>query len=239
MYAKLFAPLLADCGDTVHVIGQLWEKSSDRGEDSCHGRLIVHRVPYEDGASVLPRHPHPALGRNIERILFASEYPPQCFAWQAALLAERLVEEAGIDVIEAQEYEAPLYFFQLRRALGLGPLRRPPCLVHLHSPTELIARHNGWDHSLPNILSAKRFEDYSIAAADALLCPSRYLARQAEEHYGLAKGEITVIPYPLGDSRVLPAPPGNVEPRDGLLHGPARTAQGGPRMDRGCDTCCS
>lgn len=228
MYAKLLARLLADRGDTVHVIGQLWEKSADRGEGSCHGRLIVHRVPYEDGASVLPRHPHPALDRNLERSLFASEYPPQCFAWQAALLAERLVEDEGIDLIESQEYEAPLYFIQLRRALGLGPSRRPPCLVHLHSPTEFIARHNGWDQSLPGILAAKRFEDYSIASADALLCPSRYLARQAEAHYGLAKGAVTVIPYPMGDGRVVPRGDatwaggtvcytGRLEPRKGVL----------------------
>ena len=42
-------------------------------------------------------------------------------------------------------------------------------------------------------------EDYTIAAADALLCPSRYLARQVEEHYIFIKGGIGVIPYPLGD----------------------------------------
>jgi hypothetical protein len=32
--------------------------------------------------------------------------------------------EKRIDVIEAREYEVWLYFFQLGRALGLGPARR-------------------------------------------------------------------------------------------------------------------
>jgi len=224
----LFARLLADRGDTVHVIGQLWEKSAERTEHECSGRLIIHRVPFENGASLFPRQPHPALTLDVEKSLFASEYPPQCFAWRAAMLAERLVEEEGIDLIEAQEYEAPLYYLQLRRALGLGPVRRPPCVVHLHSPTEFIARHNDWDHSLPGVMTARRLEEYSIAAADALLCPSRYLARQAEAHYGLAAGAVTVIPYPIGDSRAVLRRgetwargticfSGRLEPRKGVL----------------------
>ena len=124
--------------------------------------------------------------------LFQSSFPPQCFSWQASLLAESLVEREGIDIIEAQEFYAPLYYFQLRRALGLGPKRRPPCIVHLHSPTEFIARYSEYDIGDPFLLTSKRLEDYSIAAADALLCPSQYLARQAEAHYGLAAGKIRV-----------------------------------------------
>src|SRR5207244_5683092 len=99
--------------------------------------------------------------------------------------------------------EAPLYYFQLRRALGLGPKRCPPIILHLHSPTEFIALHNDWDIGLPPVLTAKRLEDYSIAAADALLCPSRYLARQVEAHYGLEKESIQVIPLPCGDSPII------------------------------------
>src|SRR4029077_11009247 len=41
-------------------------------------------------------------------------------------------------------------------------------------------------------------ETYSILAADALLCPSRFFARQAEIHYGLAEGSVETLPYPLG-----------------------------------------
>jgi GT2 family glycosyltransferase len=53
------------------------------------------------------------------------------------------------------------------------------------------------------VLTAIRLEDYSISAADALLCPSRYLARQAETHYGLAEGTIKLVAYPMGESRKL------------------------------------
>jgi glycogen synthase len=116
----------------------------------------------------------------------------------AGCLTERLVEQEGIDVTEAQDYEAPLYYFLLRRALGLGPKRHPPCLIHLHSPTEFIVRYNDWHMAQPAFLLAKQMEDYSISAADALLCPSRFLARQAENHYELRQNSVKVIPYPLG-----------------------------------------
>lgn len=202
-YAHNLSELLAEAGETVHVIGQMWERAEAEVEERRHGRLIIHRAPFEDWASLLPRHPHPALNREEEKSLFKSPFPAQCFSWKASLIAEELVEKEGIDIIEAPDYEAPLYYFQLRRALGRGPERKPPCLVHLHSPTEFIARHNDWDMSLPGAQTAKRLEDYSIAAADALLCPSRYLARQAEAHYGLAGRTVQVIPYPLGESRLI------------------------------------
>ncbi|MBI2998699.1 MAG: glycosyltransferase [Deltaproteobacteria bacterium] len=98
---------------------------------------------------------------------------------------------------------APLYYLQLRRALGLGPKRHPPCITHLHTPTEFVVWYNDWDIGLPHFLTAKRLEDYSIAAADALLCPSRYLAREMEARHGFANGTVEVIPYPIGDTPLV------------------------------------
>jgi glycosyltransferase involved in cell wall biosynthesis len=201
-YTFHLSRLLAEAGETVHVIGQIWEGADVKVEQKCQGRLIIHRVPFENWTSLLPRQPHPELSGE-EKSLFASSFSPQCYSWKASLLAEQLVEKEGIDVIEAHDYEAPLYYFQIRRALGKGPRRQPPCFVHLHSPTEFIARHNDWDLSLPAVVMAKRLEDYSILAADALLCPSRYLARQAESHYGLRQGSIQVIPLPIGNTGSL------------------------------------
>ncbi len=199
-YVLHISRLLAENGETVHIIGQLWKGAEKKVEEMCHGRLVVHRVPFEDWTSFPNKKLSPAIKSQETRALFESGFSPQCFSWQACLLAERLVEQEGIDIIEAQEYEAPLYYFQLRRALGFGTESRPPCFVHLHSPTEFIAQYNDWNIGLPSVQTAKRLEAYSIAAADALLCPSRYLARQVEDHYGLEKNMIQVIPYPLGDN---------------------------------------
>jgi len=227
-YAQILARLLAEAGEQVHVIAQAWEGAEAPVETACEGRLVVHRLPFEDPRAAPRRLPHPALRGRPEAGFFHTANPALAFSWGAALLAERLVEEAGIDLIEAQEYEAPLYYFLRRRALGLGPRRRPPCLVHLHSPSEYIARANGQDPTAPGARAAKRLEDYCLAAADALLCPSHYLARSVEQARGLPRGSIRVIPLPMppaGDSRRGPAPAaegpvvyaGRLERRKGVL----------------------
>ncbi|OQZ02335.1 MAG: hypothetical protein B6D35_01430 [Candidatus Brocadia sp. UTAMX2] len=202
-YVTHISKLLAESGETVHVIGQLWKGAERRIEEKCHGRLIIHRVRLDGGKSFSGRKLSSARKAGAEEGLLASSFPPQYFSWQASLLAESLIEQEGIDLIEAQDYEAPLYYLQLRRALGLGPKRRPPCIIHLHSPTEIIIRYNDWDIGRPYLMTAKRLEDYSIASADALLCPSRYLARQATTHYGLNEGCIQVIPLPIGNIPML------------------------------------
>ena len=202
-YVHNISQLLAQSGETVHIIGQLWEGAEEKVEEKCHGRLIIHRVHFEDWKLSSGRILDSTNKSKEEKGLLESNFYPQCFSWQSGLLAERLVEQEGIDIIEAQEYEAPLYFFQFRRALGLGPKRHPPCIVHLHSPTEFIAQYNDWNISSPAVQTAKRLEDYSIATADALLCPSRYLAHQVEAYYGLAENTVWIIPCPMGDNPML------------------------------------
>src|SRR5262245_7167620 len=99
-YADTTARLLARRGERVHVIG-LGTGVRPRTESHEDGRLIVHRIPWSPqfrGA----------------RDLLGLPFRPKPFGWQAALLAERIVQEEQIDVIEAQEYQAPLYWFQVR-----------------------------------------------------------------------------------------------------------------------------
>ncbi len=238
-YVEHIAGLLAGAGETVHVIGQLWAGAEQPVEERHGGRLVIHRLPFEDWQALRGGRPRFDPRTRPLGALFRSELPAQCFAWQAALLAERLIESEGIDLVEAQEYEAPLWFFQLRRALGLGPRRQPPCLVHLHSPTELIARHNEWRPDRPGAATAARLEAESIRGADALLCPSRFLARQAEERYGLAAGAVEVIPLPLGGGAPLERGPevwergticyvGRLERRKGIVEWIDATAAAAP-----------
>ena len=244
-YVEHIAGLLAAAGETVHVIGQMWagaERPVEERplEERNHGRLVIHRLPFESWETLRRGQPRFNPRDRPLNALFRSDLPAQCFAWQAALLAERLVESEGIDLIEAQEYEAPLWFFQLRRALGMGPERKPPCLVHLHSPTEFIARHNEWEPGHPGAATAPRLEAESLGMADALLCPSRFLAGQAEERYGLPAGAVRVIPLPLGDGAEIERGPevwergtvcyvGRMERRKGILEWLDAAADVAPR----------
>ncbi len=227
-YVQQMAGLLADRGETVHVIAEQWDRAPRAIESFHQGRLIVHRVPL-----ARPREPGPgeraapAAAETLEAMA-ASEFPVQGFSWQAALLAEALVETSGIDVIEAQDYEAPLYYFLLRRALGLGPARQPPCVVHLHGPWELVCQYNGWNLTSPYDFTLARLEAHVIRAADALLCPSAFLAGQVASSYGVDRALIERIPYPIGDTPRLDRTPetwregtilqiGRMEPRKGVL----------------------
>jgi len=199
-YVRHITRLLAEAGETVHVIAHRWNGAARASEESIGGRMIVHRValdePVQGETPAAARIRHAGIARG----LLDSSFPSQAFSWQAGLFAERLIAAEGIDIIEAQEWEAPLYFFQLRRALGLGPDRRPPCVVHTHSPTERIFAANGWDATVADYEPAAAQEEYSIKAADAVLCPSRFIAREIVDRYGIDRSRVRVIPYPLGET---------------------------------------
>ncbi|MBB1163326.1 glycosyltransferase [Aquariibacter albus] len=202
-YVRQMCEALAEAGETVHVIGQRWPGAPRLRELRQGGRLVVHRVALDDPMPAAdPFGPRPPAGA-VQAAMLASAFPSQVFAWQAALLAEQLVEDEGIDVIEAQEWEAPLACFQLRRAAGLGPTRRPPCIVHLHSSTASIFRANGWDPRVADHDPAVALEAYSIVQADALLAPSQFMADEIEARHGLPPGRVHVIPYPLGPGEPL------------------------------------
>ena len=200
-YVKHMAHLLAEAGEMVHVVAQRWQGAVARLSESCGGKLAVHRIALDEPVE----RKSGMTGDEVRTLqgLAASDCPSQAFSWQATQFVEALIESQPIDVIEGPEWEAPLYYLQMRRALGLGPKAQPPCLIHLHSPSRLIFRHNQWDQTLTDYEPLVGFEDYTVRAADGLVCPSRYLAREAERQFNLAPDSIPVIPYPLGDTPVL------------------------------------
>lgn len=227
-YLRQMAGLLARAGETVHVIGHRWEGAPRAREESEGGRLIVHRVALDEQVKDKWAIPSSRYGGQVPRAMLASRFPAQAFSWQAALLAESLIDGEGIDVVEAQEWEAPLYYLQLRRALDLGPSKRPPCVVHIHSPSEKVFAANEWDTTIADYLPAVSMEAYSIANADAVLCASRYVAEQALSRYGIAPSSLSIIPYPLGDTPWIERGAhiwsaesichvGRLEPRKGVL----------------------
>ncbi len=224
-YVDHLAGLLAAHGETVHVIGQLWPGAPRARETRAGGRLTVHRVAVED-----PWRPAVARAFADESIRDALTDPvvPGGFCWQAALLAESLIETASVGIIEAQEYEAPLYALMLRRWAGLGPSRQVPLLVHLHTPTEFVFNANEWAEDLRAHAPLIQLEDTVIRAADARISPSRFLARIAESRYELGPDSVEVIPYPMGDTDPIARDEatwrdgticyaGRLEPRKGVL----------------------
>ncbi len=201
-YVRHITDLLARAGERVHVIAHRWDGAPHPREEFVDGRLVIHRVALDEAPSAGAADEVTAPP-GVPLALLASRFPAQAFAWQAALRAEALVASEGVDVIEAQEWEAPLYYLQLRRALGLGPAQRPPCLVHIHSPSERIFAANGWDTTVADYAPAAALEEYCITTADAVLAPSRFVADETMARYGLDPALVTVVPYPRGDVPVM------------------------------------
>ncbi len=195
-YASAISHLLAENGETVHVIAQLCPGAEKTIEKQFGGRLIIHRIVYEFRTSFFGLREKKSIDDKARQLL-QSNWPPESFAWQATILAERLIHEEKIDIIEAQEFEAPLCYLQDRRINNKLQEKLPPLVVHLHSPTELIGRYNNWQTGHPDYTTAKNKESFSILAADALLCPSRYMSDQILQQFNLPKNNITVIPYPV------------------------------------------
>jgi glycosyltransferase involved in cell wall biosynthesis len=196
-YVANIACLMAERGETVHVIGERWEGATSACETSHEGRLVVHRIGVDDHLNPYWRN---VKYSGVDELsgFRKTAFPNQWFAWHAAFLAEWLIDQENIDVIEGQEWEAPLYYLLQRRALGIGSERCPPVVVHLHSPTEFIFHFNGSLSTPAAYMPAKRMEEFCIRAADALLCPSRYFARQSASFYGIPPERIKVIHLPAG-----------------------------------------
>lgn len=196
-YVLNIAHLLAEAGEDVHVIAQRWRGATRERDVQLNGRLTVHRVSMDTPVRCGLRY----STHEEVHALQGTAMPARAWNHNAAIVAESIVEEEAIDVVEAQEWEAPLFPFLQRRAMGLGPAARPPCVVHLHSPTEFVWRHNDWPLSTAYVLQMRRQEECCIAAADALLCPSAFLADEASARYGLQRDRIAVVPYPIGVTR--------------------------------------
>jgi glycogen(starch) synthase len=218
------AGLLADAGERVHVIAQRWSGATDVEMTAHGGRLTVHRValdaPLDDSRA------DPGIDRTRAALL-RSSCPVMAFAWQAAQLANILTEQHGVDVVEAPDWEAPLAGLLAGDDVDPGK-RRPRYLVHLHSSTEQVYRANTWSQTVSDYEPLVRFEEATMLAADALLSPSVFVARQAAERLRVPAERVTVIPYPLAAAAPLHREAstwsrgglchiGRLEPRKGVL----------------------
>lgn len=121
-------------------------------------------------------------------------------SYQVADLVERLIERFGApDVIECQEYGALPYYLLQRKLIGHPALANVPILVHCHTPAFAIAEINHQPAATFPHYWVGEMEKFCISAADALLAPSHFLAKQITQQVPGRK-KIEVIPLPVNNN---------------------------------------
>ena len=166
-----------------------------------------------------PASQHPAFPATILGHSAARSYS---FAERLAHMAEQY---GPPDILECQEYAALPYFLTQRRLLGEHPLSKTPLIVHLHSPDFVLSRVNQEPcFRLPTYWTG-RMEQFSILAADGLLCPSLYLAQQVQQNIAQLRQNVEIIPLPYPSILARPGSPtpgdfvfvGRLEARKGVI----------------------
>lgn len=194
-YIENSARLLARAGHEVEVF---CGAAFDRVEEP-EARLRIHyfRESWRTSAprrGDQPHSTHPAFPYNTVHYWVA-------YSWQMAREVEKRVAlEGAPDIIECQEYNAVGYYVQEDRLQKAEYLKSTCFIVTLHSPDFLLQAVNGHNaHALPAYWRGW-MERQSIVRADALLCPSEWLAQAVRVAMGVLP-PLEVIPCPLDPGR--------------------------------------
>jgi glycosyltransferase involved in cell wall biosynthesis len=166
------------------------------------------------------------LGPEVDDTIPAAEHPAfpyncmdywTALSFQYAQEVDQLIAQFGApDVIESQEYCGIAYYLLQRKLKEVNFLTNVPVVLNLHSPDFIIRRVNEEPcYQFPEYWTG-RMERFCILAADALICPSQYLADQVQALYPERSLNIQVFPLPFTDVSEH-SEPVEVEP-DSLLY---------------------
>jgi glycogen synthase len=189
-YLENFGRLLGAAGHEVLVIARSNQALDEQPAPGL--RVIGVETPNNlahELSSTEEVDTHPAYPHNIMSYWMAVSYH---IAEKVFRLLEQLPPP---DIIESQEHNAIPYYLIQRKLTERSILENIPILVHTHSPYYEIARFNQEPrYAFPGYWIGQ-MEKFCIRAADALLCPSHFLAQSIEKDLQLSS-EITTIPLP-------------------------------------------
>jgi len=177
---------LISLGHEVHVVSR---SLTDNNVDYVDGEVKIHRIVPE-------KLPYPILRRLLYkyrwRLNQILEY--RYGVWKAV---KRLIDEHGIEVIEAPEWGGEM-LFGLRR-------RKVPLVIRLHTPLFLVERLNKRPPQ-PGDGFIKWAEKRCVLASDQITAPSASLAEIVASEYSLPLEQIMVFPNPLDLEVFVPNP---------------------------------
>jgi len=151
-------------------------------------------------------------------------------SFQFSQVVEAIAAREGLpDILEAQEYNAIAYYIQQRQLTESGYLEGVPIVINAHSPDFVVRSANEEPGYQFPVYWNGQMEKACLYAADTVICPSAYLARQLE---GLLPDlSVDVYRLPWTDVSTLEkANPPEVDPRAVLYLGRLEVRKGVLRL---------
>jgi glycogen(starch) synthase len=188
-YAHNLAQGLAEMGHRVHVVARGW---GEEGVQEIDG-VRVHRVSV----------PEPSWRWGSHWFVRRFYETRQVVLWnlRAAQVIHRLATAEALDVMESPEYHAQGLFAALRQP-GL------PLVVKLHGPSYLARQVSGmtagWTRQ--DTRASERLEYYTARCARLITSPSRKMAEEIADQWGLSRAAVRIIPNPIDDEFFRPDP---------------------------------
>lgn len=145
--------------------------------------------------------------KNLEVCRFVLKYDKkysymgevQSMAYQYFEYINTLLEEETPDIIEIQEYNAIGYYILQNKYINSEYLKYVPVVVHLHTPQfALYSINKSINYKLPDYWIGE-MEKFCIKAADALLCPSQFLADKLKSINNNVPIKVINLPFNLDD----------------------------------------
>lgn len=209
-YMRHAAQMFAGAGHEVTVF--VPDKENVEYQQANRIRVVRFRSGSDDLGEEAPGpepDDHPAFPFNI-----MSYWPALSYSF--ALKVRQFIEREGPpDFIEVQDYGGIGYYLLQQKWLGYNGLLDVPVIMHLHTPSfEILPLDQYPSYRLPEYWVG-RMERFSIIAADARICPSRFLKRKvtATVTGGRDDLDIEVIPLPFKQEEELTA----AEPEEKVL----------------------
>jgi glycogen(starch) synthase len=191
-YVENFARVAAADGHDVTVLGRSGRDFDERPQPGL--RLIGFEPRFRHMSAAFPAggeaDAHPAYPYNV------IGYAPALSYEVAQRVLAMLATEEPPDVIECEEFAALPYYLIQHKLIERGRLDGVPIVVHMHSPTfELHKINQSAGYEFPAYWTGQ-MEKFCLVAADARLCPSRFLARTVQDRF-VSPLAITTISLPF------------------------------------------
>jgi len=110
--------------------------------------------------------------------------------------------EGKPDLIETQEYNAIGQYVLQNKYIGNELLKDIPIVVHLHTPAFETLRINQFTRYSHPTYWVGEMEKFCIKAADALVCPSQFLADKLQDIAGDKKINVINLPFDIEEEEL-------------------------------------